>query len=132
MHAIRMRVRRFRALLLNPAFFEKVRVQPGGYGIGWNEDTVISDQELYRMGTEIPLSAGDFCRFVERNLVSSAEAANIPDCSRLFFIFTSNLSSPRCKPKNIRIIRQAPSIKHKTARCPTKWRPRYSPVSERQ
>mgnify|MGYP002508089029 CR=1 FL=1 len=74
--------KRFRALLMYPASFEAVRVQPGGYGIGWNEDTVITDQELYRMGTKIPLSAGDFCRFAERNLVNSAEAAGILGCSR--------------------------------------------------
>lgn len=74
--------RKFRALLLYPALFEEVRVQAGGYGICWNEDTVISDEELYRMGEKIPLSAGDFYSFVDRNLVNSAEAAGILGCSR--------------------------------------------------
>lgn len=72
----------FRALLMYPEHFENVKVQVGGYGICWNEDMVISDEVLYRMGAEISLSAGDFYRFVERNLINSAEAANILGCSR--------------------------------------------------
>ena len=74
--------KRYRALLMYPALFEEVRVQAGGYGICWNEDTVISDQELYRMGEEIPLSSEDFYRFVRRNLISSTEAAELLRCSR--------------------------------------------------
>ncbi len=74
--------KKFRALLMYPAHFEEVRVQAGGYGICWNEETAISDKELYQMGEKIPLSVGDFYRFVERNLVNIAEAAGILDCSR--------------------------------------------------
>lgn len=76
------RHKKFKALLMYPAHFEEVKVQAGGYGICWNEEMVISDKELYQMGEEIPLSAGDFHRFVRRNLVNSAEAAEILGCSR--------------------------------------------------
>lgn len=74
--------KRFRALLLYPSFFEEVKVAAGGYGICWNEETVIADGELYRMGEEIPLVTEDFYGFVQRNLVNSAEAADILGCSR--------------------------------------------------
>lgn len=74
--------RMFRTLSMYPEYFDRVRVQAGGYGICWNEDMVISDEALYRMGVKIPLSVEDFYRFVERNLVNSAEAANILGCSR--------------------------------------------------
>lgn len=74
--------KKFRALFLYPSLFGEVRVQAGGYGICWNEDMAISDKELYQIGEEIPLSAGDFYRFVERNLVNSTEAAGILGCSR--------------------------------------------------
>lgn len=74
--------KKFRPLLMYPSFFEEVKVQPGGYGICWNEELAISDRELYQMGDEIPLSAEDFYRYVEKNLINSAEAANILGCSR--------------------------------------------------
>lgn len=74
--------RKFRVLLMHPEYFEEVRVQAGGYGVCWNEEMVVSDEELYRSGEEIPLSMGDFTRFVERNLVGSAEAAGMLGCSR--------------------------------------------------
>lgn len=74
----------FRALLLYPSYFDGVKVQAGGYGICWNEDTVISDSELWEMGEEVPLSPEDFYRFADSNLISSAEAAKILGCSRQY------------------------------------------------
>lgn len=76
------RNRKFKALLMYPAHFDEVRVQAGGYGICWNEEMVISDGELHQIGEEIPISAGDFHRYVQQNLVNSAEAAKILGCSR--------------------------------------------------
>ena len=43
-------------LLATPAFFRAVRVDPGGYGISWNDDLDLSEYELWtngrRMGEE--------------------------------------------------------------------------------
>lgn len=41
--------------LREPALFQMVRVEPGGYGIAWNEDLDCSEGELWENGTEIPL-----------------------------------------------------------------------------
>lgn len=62
--------------------FAFVRIQPGGYGIGWNESTIISDQELYHMGVEIPVSLEEFCIFAQENMLSTAEVAEELGCSR--------------------------------------------------
>ena len=37
-------------LLKIPAFFSSVRVDPGGYGISWNDDVDISEYELWTNG----------------------------------------------------------------------------------
>ncbi len=39
-------------LLKQPAFFRKVRVDPGGYGISWNDDIDLSEYELWTNGEE--------------------------------------------------------------------------------
>lgn len=36
--------------LKKPELFDTVRVDPGGYGISWNEDIDLSCDELYHMG----------------------------------------------------------------------------------
>ncbi len=38
-------------LLRNPTFFGAVRVEPGGYGISWNDDIDLSEYELWTRGT---------------------------------------------------------------------------------
>lgn len=37
-------------LLKTPAFFNSVRVDPGGYGISWNDDVDVSEYELWTNG----------------------------------------------------------------------------------
>ncbi|MBM4085914.1 MAG: DUF2442 domain-containing protein [Planctomycetes bacterium] len=37
-------------LLKNGAFFRAVKVDPGGYGISWNEDIDLSEYELWTNG----------------------------------------------------------------------------------
>ena len=37
-------------LLKVPAFFRAVRVDPGGYGISWNDDLDLSEYELWTNG----------------------------------------------------------------------------------
>ena len=66
----------------NQDAFSNVAVQPGGYGIGWNEFTIISEHELYQMGKKISVSLEDFCMFAKKNMLSTAEAAERLNCSR--------------------------------------------------
>ncbi len=40
-------------LLNTPAFFNGVRVDPGGYGISWNDDVDISEYELWTNGETV-------------------------------------------------------------------------------
>lgn len=37
-------------LLAVPAFFRAVRVDPGGYGVSWNDEVDISEYELFTNG----------------------------------------------------------------------------------
>jgi len=41
-------------LLNTPAFFKAVRVDPGGYGISWNDDMDLSEYELWTNGRNLP------------------------------------------------------------------------------
>ena len=38
------------SLLMNPAFFRSVQVDPGGYGISWNDNIDLSKYELWTNG----------------------------------------------------------------------------------
>jgi len=38
-------------LLKTPAFFRAVRVDPGGYGVSWNDEIDLSEYELWTNGT---------------------------------------------------------------------------------
>ena len=68
--------------LKNQNLFNLVRVEPGGYGISWNEDLDCSEVELYENGVDIPLRIADFFSFVNLNLVTTNEATEILGCSR--------------------------------------------------
>ena len=41
-------------LLASPAFFNAVRVDPGGYGISWSDDIDLSEYELWTNGKTAP------------------------------------------------------------------------------
>lgn len=72
----------FRPVYTRPGLFETVKIQAGGYGVCWNEDTVISDKVLHEMGERLAISREDFQAFAEYDLVNAAEAARILDCTR--------------------------------------------------
>ena len=67
---------------LNPERFNRVEVQPDGYGVMWNEKAVISDKQLYQNQQAVPLSLEDFRTFVQRRVISTVEACGILECSR--------------------------------------------------
>jgi predicted DNA-binding transcriptional regulator AlpA len=72
----------FCVLLRNEELFYCGQMQTGGYGVAWDTHMAISDTELYRMGQDVPLSAGDFENFVVHRVITAAEAAKILGCSR--------------------------------------------------
>ncbi|MDZ8236337.1 MAG: DUF2442 domain-containing protein [Nostoc sp. ChiQUE01a] len=48
--------------LQEPAFFKNFQIEPGGYGIVWNEDIDLSEYELWKNGVSLMESedkAGD-------------------------------------------------------------------------
>lgn len=40
-------------LLKHEAFFKAVKVDPGGYGISWDDEMDLSEYELWHNGTEV-------------------------------------------------------------------------------
>ena len=74
--------RRFSPLLKNDAYFAAMDIQPGGYGISWDDELVITDSELYRIGQDIPLTQDDFASYVQMRIITTAEAADMLHCSK--------------------------------------------------
>ena len=72
----------FSPLLKNDAYFSEVGIQVGGYGVCWGDQLAISDCTLYKTGRVIPLSQEDFVTFVQQRIVTSAEAAELLQCSK--------------------------------------------------
>ncbi|MBI5585102.1 MAG: DUF2442 domain-containing protein [Deltaproteobacteria bacterium] len=44
-------------LLATPAFFNAVRVDPGGYGISWSDDIDLSEYELWTSGKTVSINS---------------------------------------------------------------------------
>ncbi len=44
-------------LLKHEAFFKAVKVDPGGYGVSWNDEMDLSEYELWHNGAEVEASA---------------------------------------------------------------------------
>lgn len=72
----------FTAILNQDTLFDKVMIQPGGYGVYWNDRAIIADSELYLHGDDINLSLEDFCDFVSNSVINTAEAMELLSCSR--------------------------------------------------
>ena len=68
--------------LKDRTLFEQVRVEPGGYGVSWNEELDCSEGELYANGVSIPLAQEDFYAFVRHNVLNAKEACEILDCTK--------------------------------------------------
>lgn len=68
--------------LKNPDLFHLVQVEPGGYGISWNEELDCSEGELWENGTEIPLSREDFLNFAKYSIINTSEATELLSCTR--------------------------------------------------
>ncbi len=76
---------RLAALLRSaPDQSDSAYLMTGGYGIAWNDDVTISYSDLYDNGKDVPLSSGDFTRFVQFRVINAAEAAELLNCSRQY------------------------------------------------
>lgn len=76
--------RLFRRVLKNQELFDKVSVQTGGYGICWGEQLMLSNDELYAGGVNVPVDADGLLAVIKRQVVNSVEAAEILGCSRQY------------------------------------------------
>jgi hypothetical protein len=71
-------------LLKNPAFFRAVRVDPGGYGISWNDEIDLSEYELWTNGrranteSQPPVAAGEGTGLESNMSPSSSSQRGIP------------------------------------------------------
>jgi len=93
----------FSRIWQNERIFQRVGIQPGGYGVCWGDSLNIADDVLYDCGKEIALSLEDFRRFVEIRIVNTAEAAELLDCSRQNIedlISRGKLHPVKVSPKN--------------------------------
>ena len=69
--------RKFAPLLTKEDLYKSMTVSPGGYGVNWGEGLEISDEELQKLGVDVPLSLNDFLCFVKERVISSAETAEL-------------------------------------------------------
>ncbi len=69
-------------VLKEPALFQMVKVEPGGYGVSWNEDLDCSEGEIWKNGVEVPLSVEDFASFTRHEVVNTSEVADMLGCTR--------------------------------------------------
>lgn len=72
----------FKPILSSKSIFQRVSIQTGGYGVSWGENAAIADADLYEAGTPVPLSMNDFISFLSSRVISTAEAAELLNCSR--------------------------------------------------
>lgn len=68
--------------LIDIELFNSVKVEPGGYGISWNDELDCSEGELYSEGINVDIEYNDFILFVQHNLVNTREATEILNCSK--------------------------------------------------
>lgn len=61
---------------------KEYEIMPGGYEINWNDILRIHTEKLRGMGEQINISFKYFEKFAKNNIVNTAEACEILDCSR--------------------------------------------------
>lgn len=76
------RDRRFKPVLSDNHVFEKVRVNAGGYSIGWGETIEIADYVIRKIGTPLPMNLDDMRLFIDREVCDTAETARRLNCTR--------------------------------------------------
>ncbi len=69
-------------ILANGKLFESCRVSPGGYAASFNDSIDIPAAKLYSTGFELPLTVEDFKTVTRKNILSTAEACSLLECTR--------------------------------------------------
>ena len=68
----------FRSLVRDPKLFAQVRIDPGGYGISWNDELDLEAEELWKHGNELKssfeLAPGCTCPVCGQKLRRHSEA----------------------------------------------------------
>lgn len=62
--------------------FDRLEVEPDGYGVGWGERACLPHGRLFSAGVTVPLAPQDLERYLQTRVVSAAEACGILGCSR--------------------------------------------------
>ena len=62
--------------LRDPALFQSVTIEPGGYGIAWTDELDCSEGELWEKGVTIPLTATDFATAARYERKTNAQKAS--------------------------------------------------------
>ena len=68
--------------LANQARFNTVEIQPEGFGVFWNDRTLLAHRDLYTHGASVPLTLDTLQHYVQNRIVNAAQACSILDCSR--------------------------------------------------
>lgn len=74
--------REFYRVLNEEKIFNRVNVSVGGQGIEWSLDLVISCEELYHSGVEVPLSLNDIKCFINKSVIDTKQASELLECSK--------------------------------------------------
>lgn len=73
---------KYSIMLSNKNIFNSLKISSGGNGIYWSEELEITNEELYEIGIDIPLSLDDFLSFVKERVISGSEVRELLNCSR--------------------------------------------------
>lgn len=74
--------RRFAPILKNAGLFSGVQIQTDGYGVTWGDNLDVGADQLYKEGTDVPLSIHDFQSYAAFCITDTAGACSILNCSR--------------------------------------------------
>jgi hypothetical protein len=69
-------------ILRNDRLYNSGRITAGGYAVTFNDSMDLSASSLYKNGVNIPLTLEDFYSFVKKNVLDTAEACDVLQCSR--------------------------------------------------
>lgn len=80
----------------NNELMNTIKIGVGGYSITFNDSIEIGVEYLRSKGELLPISAKDFYRFVETNIVDTTKACEMMQCSRqnLSYLINSKKISP--------------------------------------
>ena len=91
------------SVLRDSELFARFEIDSNGRELVWPGCCRISQQKLAALGERLPLSRADFARFCQNQLLSTAEAARMLQCSRQnidSLVRRNRLQPVKCYAKN--------------------------------